>query len=76
MSAPYEGLIFLIIGMQRIVGSEVESSTFLAFYGPSGDEVSHVDHVSQFSDISTGFHSFKEVLCFLVEHIKSVPCPV
>ena len=51
----------------------MQASALLAFNGLPGDEIAHIDHVSQFTDITTGLDAFEQSFGFFIEHIQTVP---
>ena len=63
----------LIISVVRIVGSEMQTSAFFAFYSPASNEISHIYHVSQFADISAGINTFEEGFCLFIQGIETHP---
>ena len=66
-------VLFLVVGVDGVVGGEVEATALLAFKGEAGDEIAHVDHVAEFADVLRSLHALEEVLRFLVEHVETVP---
>ena len=66
-------VLFLVVGVDGVVGGEVEATALLAFKGEAGDEIAHVDHVAEFADVLRRLHALEEVLRFLVEHVKTIP---
>ena len=66
-------VLFLVVGVDGVVGGEVEATALLAFKGEAGDEIAHVDHVAEFADVLRSLHALEEVLRFLVEHVKTIP---
>ena len=63
----------LVVCVQRVVGSVVQSAAFLALESPPRDEVAHVYHVAQLADVAACLYAFEEPFCLLVEHIEAVP---
>ena len=63
----------LIISVVRVVGSEMQTSTFLAFYSPASDEISYIYHVSQFADIPACINTLEEGFCLFIKSIKTHP---
>lgn len=59
--------------MNGIVYREMESAALLALYSHACNEVTHVDHVAQLTDITTGLNALKQPLGLLVKHVKPVP---
>ena len=55
--------------MNGIVDGEVESAALLALEGPAGDEVAHVDHVTQFADILRRLDTLEESMLFISSFI-------
>lgn len=51
----------------------MESTALLPLYGLARDEVSHVNHVSELTDVAGGLHTFEEGLGLLVEQVETVP---
>ena len=45
-------LLLLVVGVQRIVGCEMQTSALFALQCPTGDEIAHIDHISQFTNVS------------------------
>ena len=43
--------LFLVVGVDGVVGGEVEAAALLALEGEAGDEITHVDHVAEFADV-------------------------
>jgi hypothetical protein len=43
-----------------VVDGVVKAATLLALEGPTGNEVAHVDHVSQFTDILRSLDTLEE----------------
>ena len=66
-------VLFFVVGVDGVVGGEVEATALLAFKGEAGDEIAHVDHVAEFADVLRRLHALEEVLRFLVEHVETVP---
>ena len=66
-------VLFLVVGVDGVVGGEVEATALLAFKGEAGEEIAHVDHVAEFADVLRSLHALEEVLRFLVEHVETVP---
>ena len=66
-------VLFLVVGVDGVVGGEVEATALLALEGEAGDEIAHVDHVAEFADVLRRLHALEEVLRFLVEHVETVP---
>ena len=67
------GILYLIVGVDGIVGSEVEAATLLALQGPAGDEITHIDHIAQFTDVLRSFDALEEALCLLIKHVETIP---
>ena len=65
--------LFLVVGVMRVVCSEVQTTTLLALQRPTSDEITHVDHVAQFADVATGLDAFEQAFRLLVKHIQTVP---
>ncbi len=63
-------VLFLVVGVDGVVGGEVEATALLALEGEAGDEIAHVDHVAEFADVLRRLHALEEVLRFLVEHMS------
>ncbi len=59
--------------MQRIVGREVQSAALFALQGPTGDEIAHINHVAQLTDVARGLHALKEAFGLFIQHIQTVP---
>ena len=68
-----ELLLFLIVCVRRIVDGVMQSATLLTLQGEAGDEVAHVNHVAELTDILRRFYTFEEVLSFFVKGIKAHP---
>ena len=66
-------VLFFVVGVDGVVGGEVEATALLAFKGEAGDEIAHVDHIAEFADVLRSLHALEEVLRFLVEHVETVP---
>ena len=69
----YYASLFLIVGVEGIVSSEVKPSALLALQSPTSDEIAHIDHIAQLADILRGLYALKETLSLLVEHVETVP---
>ena len=65
--------LFLIVSVDGVVGSEMEPSTLLALQGPASDEITHIDHVTQFADILRRLDALEEALSLFIEHIETIP---
>ena len=63
----------MVILGSRVVNRVMESATLLAFHGLAGDEVTHVDHVTQFADLLIGLDTFEEVFGLFVEQVQTFP---
>ena len=70
---PSSKTLILIIRVHRIVEGVMQSAALFPFYGHAGNQVTHVDHVSQLADILRGFHTLEQVLCLLVQHVQTIP---
>ena len=67
-------LLLLVVSMKRIVDGEMQTTTLLALYCLTCDEVAHVYHVSKFTDILARLHPLEERLCLFIEQVETVPC--
>jgi len=63
----------LIVGVEGIVGGEVEAAALFAFEGPAGDEIADINHVAQLADVAAGLDTLEEALGLFVEHVETVP---
>ena len=50
-------VLFLVVGVDGVVGGEVETAALLALEGEAGDEIAHVDHVAEFADVLRRLHA-------------------
>ena len=67
-------ILSLVVGMVRIVGSEVESATLLALYCPASYEITYVYHVTQFTDILARLDALEEGFCLFIQRVEAYPC--
>ena len=49
---------FLVVSVLGIIHRVVQSPALLALNGLTCDEITHIDHVSEFADVLGGFHAF------------------
>ena len=51
--------LFFVISMNGIVYREMESAALLALYSHACNEITHVDHVAQLTDITASLNALK-----------------
>src|SRR5574344_898427 len=71
-----ESGLFLVVSMYRIIDGVMQSATFFTFQCATGDEITDMNHIAEFADVTTGFYTFEESFSLLIEHIQTVPCTV
>lgn len=52
-------LLLLVVSMKRIVDGEMQTTTLLALYSLTGDEVAHVYHIAQLAQLARSFAMLK-----------------
>ena len=49
-----------------IVYCVMQSTAFLAFHSLSGNQVTYVNHITQFTDFAGSLDTFEQTFCFFV----------
>ena len=66
-------IVLLIFLYRRIVDRIMQSAAFLALHCLAGDQVTDVDHVTQFAQLFGGLATFEEAFCLFVQDVQAVP---
>ena len=53
----------------------MQTPTLFAFQRLTGDEVTHIDHVTQLAYFLVCLDAFEEVFCLFIEQVQSLPSP-
>ena len=67
------GFVFLVQGMLGIIDGVMQSPALLALQRLTCDEISHIDHIPQFTDVARGLYPLEEVLGLLIQEVQSFP---
>lgn len=67
------GFVFLVQGMLGIIDGIMQSPALLALQRLTCDEVSHIDHIPQLTDVARGLYPLEEVLGLLIQEVQSFP---
>ena len=51
----------------------MQSAAFFAFHRLTHNQISYVDHITQFANLSGGYAAFEQAFSFFVNDIQSVP---
>ena len=51
----------------------MQSAAFFAFHCLTHNQISYVDHITQFANLSGGYAAFEQAFSFFVNDIQSVP---
>ena len=65
--------LFLVVRMRGIIDGVMQSPALLALQRLACDEVSHIDHIPQFTDVARGLYPLEEVLGLLIQEIQTFP---
>ena len=68
----YKSLL-MVVGVFGIVYRIVQSAALFPLDGLPCDEVSHVDDVAQFADVSGGLDAFEQLFGLLIEQVEAFP---
>lgn len=66
-------IVLLIFLYRRIVDRIMQSAAFLALHCLAGDQVTDVDHVTQFAQLFGGLATFEEAFRLFVQDVQAVP---
>ena len=65
--------LMLIVSVMGVISGEMQATALLALQCPTGDEIAHINHVTQLTDVTTGLDTLEEALGLFIEHIQTVP---
>ena len=63
----------LLFGV-RIINRVMQSTAFLAFHSLTHDEITHIDHVTQFADLFGGYATLEQAFRLFIKDVQTIPC--